>query len=185
MGRKSREKREKRAQRARAAVNQCQGATTGDTANPRIRELEEELRGLADGDAVFHRAAQCPDDAWESGLKDVLAFESVATGTSLFDGLQEHGIDLPAPGKLDSEQCAEKAKEVMLALADMHIFLCGFERMAARELYETLWNQTLWEGCYVENRNPGAVTLIDVSHKMPRSEIRKCLDELSRMGTVH
>ncbi len=184
MGRKSREHRERREQRERAAGRQAPRSNAGETDNRRIQELEDELNRLVDGDAVLNRPVDCPDDDWESNLKDILAFESVATGTSLFDGLQKHGIDLPAPEKIDDRQCAEKAKEVLDALADLRVFVCGYEDMTPRKLYTTLWNQTLWEGCYVEKQNPGAVTLIDVSHKMLRSELLDYLDKLSHAGMV-
>jgi hypothetical protein len=94
-------------------------------------------------------------------------------------------VTLPAPEKLDDQQCALKAREVLYALARLRIFLFGFDDLTAREFYSTLWSQTLWEGCYVEKRNPGAITLIDVSHKMPRSEMLRYLEELKRAGAVH
>ncbi len=184
MGRKSREHRERREQRALAAGKPAPGSNSDNTWNDRIDKLEAELNRLTEGDAVLHRPDDCPDEAWESNLKDILAFESVSTGTSLFDGLQKHGIDLPPPEKIDDRQCAEKAKQVLDALADLRVFVCGYEDMTSRTLYSTLWNQTLWEGCYVEKQNPAAVTLIDVSHKMLRSEMLSYLDKLSHAGMV-
>jgi hypothetical protein len=151
----------------------------------RAEELEKEIERLAERDAVFWSFEHCPADVRESDLEDILAFESVGTGTSLFEGLQEHGINLPAPEKLDEEQCAEKAVEVVQALACLRIFLIGFHDMTPREFYTTLWNQTLWEGCYLEKRNRGAITMIDVSHRMPRSEMLEFLEELQRVDSVH
>jgi len=51
---------------------------------------------------------------------------------------------------------------VLHALARLRIFLVGSTN-DRRESYSTIWNQTLWEGCYIEKRNPEACTLIDVS----------------------
>ncbi|MBZ5495756.1 MAG: hypothetical protein LAP85_05090 [Acidobacteriia bacterium] len=79
-------------------------------------------------------------------MEDILAFESVGSGTSLFEGLQERGLDLPLPEKLDEQQSAEKATEVLHALACLRVYLIGFENMTAREFYSTLWNQNTQEG---------------------------------------
>lgn len=126
-----------------------------------------------------------PAEIWESNLEDVLAFESVGSGISLFEGLQEHGLDLPQPEKLDDRQSAEKVAEVLYALVALGIFLVGFDDLSPREFYSTLWNDTLWEGCYVEKRNPGALTIIDVSHMMSRSEILQTLEDMQKTASVH
>jgi hypothetical protein len=167
MGRKSREHREKR-----------------ERQSDRANRLEEELRGLADGDASFCKPKQCPEGFWESHLEDVLAFESVGSGTSLFDGLQQHGLDLPHPDKLNERESAKKVVEVLKALEELRVILVGCSNMSARQFYRTLWNQTLWEGCYVKKKHPGALTLIDVSHAMPRSEMLALLEEAAKAGTV-
>ncbi len=172
MGRHSRMHRENRERRAAAQLD-------------RASRLEEELRRTTGDNPVFWTSRNCPAELRESHLEDILAFESVGTGTSLFDGLQEHGLDLPHPDRLDERQSAEKAREVMLALQKLQILLIGFEHMSARQFYKTLWNQTLWEGCYVRKREPGALTIIDVSHSMPRSEVLKILEEAAKAGTVN
>ena len=151
----------------------------------RIKKLQEELNDLAGGDAVFGASPAFPADLQEDNLEDILAFESVGKGISLFEGLQMHGIDLPSPEKLDERQSRRKAVDVLNALADLQIFLIGFDDMSGRELYRTLWNQTLWEGCYVKKRHPGAITLIDVSHRMAQSEVQRYLDNMMKKSSVH
>ena len=185
MGRRSREHKKRWKERFRDTVKgHMQGTGSGPDRTARAGELEKKLRSLADGDAVLWTSENCPPDAWESSLEDILAFESVGEGTSLFQGLQEHGMNLPPPEKLDDRQSAEKAGEVMRALAQLRIFLIGHEHMTAREFYATLWKETLWEGCYVEKRHAGAVTIIDVSHSLPRSEIMRFLEDLQKSTTV-
>jgi hypothetical protein len=147
--------------------------------------LEEDLKRLKDGDAMFWTSKNCPPDLRKSYVEDILAFESVESGTSLFNGLQEQGIDLPAPEKLNEQESAKKIEEVLLALQELQIVLVGFEEMSARQFYWTLWNQTLWEGCYVKKRNSEALTIIDVSHSIPRSEIIKMLEDAAKAGSVH
>jgi hypothetical protein len=151
----------------------------------RIEKLQEELNALSGGESIFKASPECPPDILESSLEDIVAFESVGSGTSLFEGLQNHGLDLPRPDKLNEAQSAKKAMEIFKALAELQIFLIGFDDMSARELYSTLFSQTLWEGCYVKKRHSGAVTLIDISRKMKRSEIQKYLEEMMKAGTVH
>lgn len=181
MGRKSREHRERRERRLQDALKESGKGTGADRAS----ELEEELKSLADGDAVFWTSGNCPAEIRQSNLEDILAFESVGSGTSLFEGLQEHGLELPPPEKLDERQSAEKVTEVLQALAGLRIFLIGFEDMTARQFYATLWNQTLWEACYVEKRNPGALTVIDISHRLSRSDILAFLEDLKRSSSIH
>jgi hypothetical protein len=185
MGRRSRVKREKRQEQAQEVFK---GSGRRSEAGPkcagRIAELEEELRCLADGDAVFCPTENCPEEIWQSHLEDILAFESVGSGTSLFEGLQKHGVSLPRPELLDEAQSFEKVTEVVNALGRLRVFLTGFEDRTAREVYSTLWNQTLWEGCYVEKRLPGAVTIIDISHKMSREELLHRLENVNKSSTV-
>ena len=151
----------------------------------RIRKLQEDLNSLCGGEAVFKTSPALPADIQEASLEDILAFESVGTGISLFEGLQRHGMDLPPPEKLDELQSRRKALEVLNALADLQIFLVGFDQLSGRKLYRRLWSQTLWEGCYVKKRHPGAITIIDVSHKMSGSEIQQYLDNLMKQSAVH
>jgi hypothetical protein len=173
MGRKSREHRERREEKERGSESD------------RAQQLEEELTRLADGDAFFWASKDCPVDLRESNLEDILAFESVGSGTSLFLGLQEHGMDLPNPEELNEQQSVAKVQEVLHALLELQIILVGFDDMSARKLYSTLWNETLWEGCYVKKRHPGAMTVIDVSHRIPHSEILKALGEIARSSQTH
>lgn len=164
-------------------------SSTSDKIDPkrtdRIKKLQEDLNDRSGGDAVFRTSASCPADIQEAHLEDIRAFESVGTGISLFEGLQTHGMDLPRPKQLNELQSRQKAMEVLQALADLKIFLVGFNRMSGCEFYRTLWHQTLWEGCYVKKRHPGSITVIDVSHKMNRLEIQRALDILIAKGAVH
>jgi|WetSurMetagenome_2_1015567.scaffolds.fasta_scaffold512939_1 hypothetical protein len=151
----------------------------------RIEELRNELNSLSDGKAVFKSSSDITADILESNLEDVIAFESVGSGISLFEGLQQHGMKLQPPDKLNEFRSARKVMEIFRALEELRIFLIGFEEMNARELYSKLWHQTLWEGCYVKKRHPGAITLIDVSHKMRQSDIQQYLDDLMMTNHIH
>jgi hypothetical protein len=151
----------------------------------RIEKLRNELDELSDRKAVFKASPDIPADALESGLEDIIAFESLGSGISLFEGLRHHGMKLPHPDKLNEFRSARKVMEIFRALEELRIFLIGFEEMSGRELYSKLWHQTLWEGCYVKKRYPGAITLIDVSHKMMQSDIQQYLDNLMKTDRIH
>jgi hypothetical protein len=185
MGRRSRELSERRGKLAMDARKSSGPNGTADpTHSSRVDELEEDLKRLADGEAVFWSAPGFPDQLRETCLEDILEFESIGSGTSLFVGLKDNGIDLPPPESLDEQQSAEKAREVLHALADLRVFLIGFEDMTPVEFYSTLWKQTLREGCYVKKRTPGAVTIIDVSHSLSHSEFLEFLEDLRRSSSV-
>jgi hypothetical protein len=151
----------------------------------RIKNLEEKLNKLADGKAVFWTPPECPAGIQESNLENILAFESVESGISLFEGLQLHGTKLPPPRKLDELQSQRKVMEILNALAALGIFLIGFDTMSACELYSTLWNQTLWEGCYVKKNLSDGICLIDVSHKMTQSEILEFIGATKHTNSIH
>ena len=151
----------------------------------RINKLKDKLNDLSDGSAIVKTSPEAPLDAIESHLEDIINFESVSSGISLFEGLQQNGMKLPAPEELNEFRSARKVMEIFRALEKLQIFLIGLEEMSARELYSMLWHQTLWEGCYVKKRYPGAITLIDVSHKMKQSEIQRFLDDLIRASRIH
>jgi hypothetical protein len=149
-----------------------------------IHELEKELSRLSEGNVVFRTVSGCSPEIRQAGLEDALAFESVESGISLFDGLQAHGMELPRPEILSEWQSAKKIEEIMHALLELHIILIGFERMSPRQFYRTLWHETLWEGCYVPKKYPGSVTVIDVSHAIPKSEIIRQLEEMMRENSI-
>lgn len=166
MGRQSREHRERREKKMSVP------------APGRAAQLEEQLKEMKDGDAHFWSSDNCPAEMRETHLEDVIAFESVGSGTSLFEGLEQHGIDLPRPEKLDRTQCTAKIEQILNALAALHIMLVGYERMSPEEFYRTLWHETLWEGCYVKKRNPLALTIMDVSHSLQQSDVMRILEEM-------
>jgi hypothetical protein len=183
MGRQSRKHRERRESKAQMEPN-CPNCDDPEQAN-RIMKLQDDIKDMVDGEAAFNVAPDCPADVYEAHLEDIRAFEAVGSGISLFVGLQMHGMNLPPPEQLDELQSAQKVEEVMEALEDLGVFLVGFEGMTACQFYSTLYHQTLWEGCYVRKLNPGAATVIDVSHKMPQSKIRQMFDNILRRVTVH
>jgi hypothetical protein len=150
----------------------------------RIGDLEEQLKRLSDGEAEFWASPHCPQDTRETDLEDILAFESVENGVSLFEGLQKHRVSLPRPEELSEESSADNVAEILHHLARLRIFVVGYNEMTAREFYTKLWYQTLWQGCYIEKRNPAAITIIDVSHRQSRQEWKEMLEDLKKSTRV-
>jgi hypothetical protein len=186
VGRKSREKRQRRETDIQSEREDPGNQATPDGARAtRIGDLQDRLKREVDEDAVFWTSGNCPAEVRETDLEDILAFESTGAGVSLFEGLQAHGVILPRPEELDEQQSAAKIAEVLHELLRLRILLVGFEDMTALEFYSTLWNETLWEGCYVEKRNPGAMTLIDVSHRLSRADFMRLMEDLHKTGRVH
>lgn len=187
MGRKSREKWERR-QRRHVDGEQPRWvrARAERAAHEEVGRLEAELNRLADGEASF---VSCePDfsaDDQQTFLEDVLAFESVDKGVSLFRGLIQRGMKLPRPEELNERHSEKKVRKIVRALWNLGILLVGFEGMTAREFYSKLYHETLWEGCYVEKRQPGALTVMDVSHSMTRADIETLMMKFQQPLTVH
>jgi hypothetical protein len=162
-----------------------EGRVEGRTADPeRVRALEEELRRMCGGDADCWTAHDCPEDLWEAHLEDVLAFENVGVGLSLFEGLEMHGLKLPRPETLNEKQSRKKVFEIMQALLGLQVMLAGFEHLSGRQLYRTLFEDTLWDGCYVKKKRPELVTIIDMSRTPRRTEQRLRMIAMAKARTV-
>jgi hypothetical protein len=151
----------------------------------RINKLQDELRDLSDGNFQYNAPPDVSPDVMESHLEDIRSFEALGSGPSLFEGLEQNGVRLPSPDKLNEFLSIRKVNEIFRALGKIGVYLFGFEEMTPCELYSKLWHETLWEGCYVKKRTPGAVTLIDVSHAMTRSELNECMERLMQPARIH
>lgn len=179
MGKKSREKWERRARR---------NTPSGGSENAQLRHIEEmenHLRDIANGNAWFNAAEDLPLATRESHLQDILAFESIDSGPSMFEGLQERGLDLPHPDELDEQECGERILEILLALSKIQVYIIGLEEMSPKEAYAKLWNETLWEGCYVEKRTAHSLTVIDAAGSTLGNRCRAAVGKFLRKRFVN
>jgi hypothetical protein len=151
----------------------------------RIKKLQDKLNEISGGKAIFEAAPDAPLDILEAYVQDIINFESIGSGISLFEGLQQHGVKLPSPDTLNEFLSRRKVMEIFRALKKLQVFIIGFEKMSARELYSTLWNQTLWEGCYVQKQHPGSITLLDASSKPSRFGMQQYVDKFTKGQRVH
>jgi hypothetical protein len=184
MGKRSREMKRRWQERTRGEANPSGAEQAGTYDRDRlVAELKDQI--IRDHDAAFEIAEDIPLDVQEAHLKDIIAFESVSSGVSLFQGLEQHGVKLPRPETLSEKQCITKVLQVFRALAANGVLLIGYEEMDPISLYAKLWHETLWEGCYLENRPPGALTMIDVSRSMSGSDWRNLMEDLKKAPMVH
>jgi hypothetical protein len=179
MGRKTRTEGERRNKRIRRQSH------FPETIHQETEALERELKRLSDGEFELLASPDCPPQLRKSYLEDVLAFESIHSGPSLFQGLQRKGLELPRPETLSERESADKVVEILEALAEIQVFVTGFEHMTPQEAYARFWNETLWEGCYAEKQTPGAITVMDASHQLSRTEVIDFMKDLQRACRIH
>ncbi len=177
MGRKSRMKRERRERGVDFKADR--------EARTRVREIERELVRMSDGDYASWSSPDFPVADRQAYLEDILAFESIGSGPSLFEGLEEHGVRLPRPEDLDEEKTLKKLREIFFALSKIGVILNGYDDLSPKEFYSKLWHETLWEGCYIKRKNRASITFIDVSHGRWRSKVLRFLKERCKIGRVH
>ncbi|HYK91773.1 MAG TPA: hypothetical protein VE398_23605 [Acidobacteriota bacterium] len=104
MGRRSREMRRKWQERLNGKTSRAPGGgpTADSPRTSRIAELMARLKRVTEGE--FELGGCLSPEAKEAHLEDILAFESVSTGTSLFQGLEQHAVKLPRPESLDEHR---------------------------------------------------------------------------------
>jgi hypothetical protein len=110
----------------------------------RIAELKREAQELAGGEMAAGGMEDTPPEVEEGFWKYVVDYEK-APWTTNFKQLEEAGIEMPAPEKLDDEQLTKKLWEVIRGLALLRVFLDDTDHLSDRELYTALWSDLLRE----------------------------------------
>jgi hypothetical protein len=110
----------------------------------RITELKGEVERLSDGEIVVWESPDIPADVEEQFWEQVVAYES-ATMISYRERLSRDGIALPSPDEMTDAELTTALTDVIMALADHHIYLSSTDHLSNRELYTLLLVDTLSE----------------------------------------
>ncbi len=148
-----------------------------------IEELTEKLKRLGGESPLIGFDPDCPDEAREKFLEQVIKFEGLED-RPLFDALLEGGVQMPRPEELDDRDLTGKLWEVIRAMELFGHFLHHTDHLSDRELYRVLWTDTLREPTTVMPENPEFACFIDIigsgSHEDLRLYLKYYADEDER-----
>jgi hypothetical protein len=107
----------------------------------RIAKLREEVKKLG-GDTMT--VEDMPADLEEEFLRHVLAYET-AEPISLFQILENAGVEQPAPEEIDDDDLIRKLNEIIEQMASLGAYLLHTNHLSDRALYEYLYHDGLRE----------------------------------------
>jgi hypothetical protein len=98
----------------------------------------------------------------EEFLRHVLEYES-AEPISLLRLLENSGLEVPPPDRLDDESLALKLKEIVARMASLGAYLLHTDHLSDRALYEYLYHDGLREEAVLFPENPSYAYMIDLT----------------------
>ena len=125
----------------------------------RIAKLRQEIEKLG-GSTVSLESM--PADMEEEFLRHVLEYET-AEPISLFQLLENSGLDIPAPDQLDDTTLTAKLQEMIQRMAALGAYLLHTNHLSDRELYEYLYLDGLREEAVLFPENPSYAYMIDLT----------------------
>ena len=125
----------------------------------RIAKLREEIKKLG-GDTMT--VEDMPADMEEEFLRHVLAYET-AEPISLFQLLENAGVELPAHEEIDDDDLIRKLNEIIDQMASMGAYLLHTNHLSDRALYEYLYHDGLREEAVLFPENPSYAYMIDLT----------------------
>src|SRR5260370_14922431 len=125
----------------------------------RIANLREELQKLGGSTMSLE---SMPADIEEESLRHVLEYET-AQPISLFRLLENSGLEIPAPDKLDEKILTTGLKEIIERMASLGAYLLHTNHLTDRGLYDYLYNDGLREEAVLFPENPTYAYMIDLS----------------------
>ena len=125
----------------------------------RIAKLREEIKKLG-GDTMT--VEDMPADLEEEFLRHVLAYET-AEPISLFQILENAGVEQPAPEEIDDDDLIRKLNEIVEQMASLGAYLLHTNHLSDRALYEYLYHDGLREEAVLFPENPSYAYMIDLT----------------------
>src|ERR1041385_6801920 len=125
----------------------------------RIAKLRAELEKLGGSTTSLE---SMPADMEEEFLRHVLKYET-AEPISLIRLLENSGLEIPAPDKLDKDALRIKLKEIIERMASLGAYLLHTNHLSDRALYEYLYHDGLREEAVLFPENPSYAYMIDLT----------------------
>jgi len=129
-----------------------------------------------------------PADMEEEFLRHVLEYET-AEPISLMHLLENSGLQIPAPGKLDNDALTIKLKEIIDRMASLGAYLLHTNHLSDRELYDYLYHDGLREEAVLFPENPSYAYMIDLtgsgSDEDNQTYLKYYADEKARVKWGH
>ena len=124
----------------------------------RIARLRHEVEKLG-GSAMSLESM--PADMEEEFLRHVLEYET-AEPISLLQLLENSGLEIAPPDRVDHESLSVRLKEIIERMASMGAYLLHTDHLSDRGLYEYLYHDGLREEAVLFPENPSYAYMIDL-----------------------
>jgi hypothetical protein len=124
----------------------------------RIAKLRQEVQKLGGNTMSLE---SMPADMEEEFLRHVLEYES-AEPISLLQLLENSGLEVVAPDRLDQETLRDKLKAIVDRMASLGAYLLHTDHLSDRALYEYLYHDGLREEAVLFPENPSYAYMIDL-----------------------
>ena len=150
-----------------------------------IQEMKEKLTRHLGSPACLYMDGLTSLKAQEEFLEHILFMEGVEE-RPLFDQLENGGVLLPHPEKIEAPQLHEKLWEIIHAMALLGHYLSSTDHLSDRQLYEALWHDILREPTAICPPNSNASCHIDIlggcSEEDLQLRLKYYADEEERMN---
>lgn len=146
----------------------------------RIAKLRQEVEKLGGSTMSLE---SMPADMEEEFLRHVLEYET-AEPISLFQLIENSGLQIPPPDDLDNDALTLKLTEIIARMASLGSYLLHTNHLSDRALYEYLYHDGLREEAVLFPENPSYAYMIDLtgsgSHEDNQTYLKYYADEKYR-----
>ena len=125
----------------------------------RIAKLRQEVERLGGSTMSLE---SMPADMEEEFLRHVLEYEN-AEPISLLRLLENSGLEVPPPDRLDDSSVSIKLTEIVSRMATLGAYLLHTDHLSDRGLYEYLYHDGLREEAVLFPENPSYAYMIDLT----------------------